>query len=128
MSLYLRLMPGVKIRIGRRGVRAGIGPRWLRRWGGRGGGGWSSGAGPLSVYVPDRRRRRRRQPGSSGGSGTARHPAILGALALFSFAWPWLVLHGVAMIVAGVLWTLFLLLTATAVMAGRQGVRRGRRR
>jgi hypothetical protein len=36
MSLYIRLIPGVKIRIGRRGrTRVGIGPRWLRLWGAR---------------------------------------------------------------------------------------------
>jgi hypothetical protein len=58
MSLYLRLMPGVKIRLGRRGrVRVGLRPRWLRRWGGAGGSGWSTEAGSLSYYRPDRRRK-----------------------------------------------------------------------
>lgn len=61
MAVYLRLLPGVKIRIGRRGrVRLGIGPRIARRWTGAGGHGWSTGAGPVSAYRPDRRRRKRR--------------------------------------------------------------------
>lgn len=58
MGIYVRL-PGVKLRLSRRGVRAGIGPRWLRRWTGAGGHGWSTGAGPVSAYRPDRKRRRR---------------------------------------------------------------------
>jgi hypothetical protein len=49
----------LRLRLTRRGVRAGIGPRLLRRWVGRGGSGWSTGAGPVSAYRPDRRRRRR---------------------------------------------------------------------
>ena len=61
MGIYIRLMPGVKVRIGRRGrVRVGLGPRFLRRWMGAGGSGWSTGAGPVSAYRGDRRRRRRR--------------------------------------------------------------------
>jgi len=57
MGVYFRL-PGIKIRLSRRGVRAGIGPRILRRWGGAGGFGWSTGGGPVSAYRPDRRGRR----------------------------------------------------------------------
>ena len=59
MSIYIRLLPGVKVRIGRRGrTRVGIGPRWLRFWSGAGGRGVSTGAGPVSVYRPLPRRRR----------------------------------------------------------------------
>ena len=36
------------------------GPRIARRWIGAGGHGWSTGAGPVSAYRPDRRRRKRR--------------------------------------------------------------------
>jgi hypothetical protein len=61
MSVFLRLAPGVKIRLGRRGVRWGLGPRWLRfHTGGGGGSGVSTGAGPVTFYEPLRRRRRRR--------------------------------------------------------------------
>lgn len=59
MSLYIRL-PGVKIRISKRGVRAGVGPRWLRGWFGVGGEGVSTGAGPVSYYKPLGKRKRRR--------------------------------------------------------------------
>jgi hypothetical protein len=52
MSVYLRIAPGLKVRIGR--------PRWLRFWAGAGGRGVSTGAGPVSMYRPLRRRRRRR--------------------------------------------------------------------
>jgi hypothetical protein len=58
MSIYLRLMPGVKVRIGRRGrLQYGLGPRWLRIHGGAGGEGVSTGAGPFTFYRPLRRRR-----------------------------------------------------------------------
>jgi hypothetical protein len=49
----------LRLRFTRRGVRAGIGPRWARVWAGRGGPGVSSGAGPLTLYHGLRRRRRR---------------------------------------------------------------------
>ena len=58
MSLYLRPSRFLKLRISRRGVRAGVGPRWLRLWGGAGGSGVSTGAGPLTYYRSLRRRRR----------------------------------------------------------------------
>jgi hypothetical protein len=60
MGVYLRLAPGVRIRIGKRGTRVGTGPRWLRSWVGTGGRGASTGAGPLSPYRPLRRRRKSR--------------------------------------------------------------------
>jgi hypothetical protein len=58
VSLFIKLLPGVKIRIGRRGrVRVGLGPPILRRWLGAGGSGGSTGAGPVSAYRARRRRR-----------------------------------------------------------------------
>ena len=58
MSLYLRPSRFLKLRISRRGVRAGVGPRWLRLWSGAGGNGISTGAGPLTYYRSLRKRRR----------------------------------------------------------------------
>jgi hypothetical protein len=60
VSVYLRLAPGVKVRIGRRGrTRWSLEPRWLRLHLGAGGDGISTGAGPVTYYRPLRRRRRR---------------------------------------------------------------------
>jgi hypothetical protein len=59
MSIYIRLAPGLKIRLGKRGVRWGIGPRAARLHVGAGGSGVSTGAGPFSLYKALRRRRRR---------------------------------------------------------------------
>ncbi len=59
MGLYLRIMPGVKVRITRRGVRWAIGPRAARLHVGARGAGVSTGAGPVSWYRPLRRRRKR---------------------------------------------------------------------
>lgn len=59
MGIYLRLLPGVKARVTRRGVRWGIGPRAARVHFGAGGPGVSTGAGPFSVYRGLRRRRSR---------------------------------------------------------------------
>jgi hypothetical protein len=51
----------LRLRFTRRGVRWGLGPRWLRlHTGGVGGDGVSTGAGPVTFYEPRRRRRRRR--------------------------------------------------------------------
>jgi hypothetical protein len=63
MGVYIRLMPGVKVRITRRGVRWGLGPRAARLHVGAGGSGVSTGAGPFSLYHSLRRRRRRHQAG-----------------------------------------------------------------
>lgn len=60
MGLYLRLLPGVKVRLGRRGTRWSLGPRALRYHTGAGRPGVSTGAGPVTWYRPLRRRRRRR--------------------------------------------------------------------
>lgn len=59
-SIYIRPFPGVKLRVSKRGVRTGIGPRWLRFWSGAGGRGVSTGAGPFSAYEPLGRRKRGR--------------------------------------------------------------------
>lgn len=40
-----------------RGWRVAIGPRIMRRWFGKDGGGWSTGAGPFSRYFPKKRTR-----------------------------------------------------------------------
>lgn len=50
MGVYIRPFPGLKLRFTKRGVRAGVGPRWLRAWFGAGGSGISTGAGPVSYY------------------------------------------------------------------------------
>jgi hypothetical protein len=60
MGIYLRLLPGVKVRLTRRGVRWGVGPRAARAHFGAGGTGVSTGAGPFTWYRELRRRRRRR--------------------------------------------------------------------
>lgn len=53
MGLYLNVIPGfLKVRVTKRGVRAGIGPRICRVWAGPGGDGISTGVGPLSYYHP----------------------------------------------------------------------------
>jgi hypothetical protein len=59
MGIYLRLLPGVKVRGTRRGVRWAIGPQAARLHMGAGGRGVSTGAGPFSAYrgLPRRRRR-----------------------------------------------------------------------
>jgi hypothetical protein len=59
MGIYIRLAPGVKIRLSRRGVRWAVGPRAARLHLGAGGPGVSTGAGPFSAYRGPRRRRRR---------------------------------------------------------------------
>ncbi len=59
MGVYFRLLPGVKVRLTRRGVRWGIGPRAARVHFGAGGRGISTGAGPFTWFRPLRRRSRR---------------------------------------------------------------------
>jgi hypothetical protein len=61
MSIYLRLAPGVKVRLGRRGPRWSIGPRAARVHFGAGGPGVSTGGGPFTWYRPLRRRKRNRR-------------------------------------------------------------------
>jgi hypothetical protein len=63
MSLHLRLAPGVRARIGRRGrTRWSLGPRLSRlHTGGGYRSGVSAGAGRVSLYHGLRRRRRRRR-------------------------------------------------------------------
>jgi hypothetical protein len=60
MGIYVRLMPGVKVRLSKRDVRWALGPRAARLHVGEGGAGMSTGAGPFSAYWGLRRRRRRR--------------------------------------------------------------------
>jgi hypothetical protein len=60
MAIYIRLAPGIKIRIGKRGrTRIALGSRLLGAHFGAGGTGVSTGAGPVSLYKALRRRRRR---------------------------------------------------------------------
>jgi hypothetical protein len=69
MGIYLRILPGIKIRLTRRGVRLGPGPGATRIHLGSGGRGVSTGAGPFTAYWGLRRRRRRRwaQAGAPAG-------------------------------------------------------------
>jgi hypothetical protein len=60
MGIYLKILPGVKVRLTRRGVRWDIGPRAARLHLGAGGPGVSTGARPTSVYRGLRRKCRRR--------------------------------------------------------------------
>lgn len=60
MGIYIRLAPGVKVRLGRRGTRWSLGPRAARLHAGAGPAGVSTGAGPVTFYRRLGRRRRRR--------------------------------------------------------------------
>ncbi len=60
VGIYLRLLPGVRVRLTRRGRRWSIGPRAARVHFGAGSTGVSTGAGPFTWYRGLRRRRRRR--------------------------------------------------------------------
>jgi hypothetical protein len=66
MGLYLRLLPGVKVRVTRRGVRLGLGPRVPVCEPVRAARGSAQAGGPFSVYRPLRGRRagERAQPGA----------------------------------------------------------------
>jgi hypothetical protein len=68
MSIGLKLMPGVRIRVGHRGVRAGIGPRIARVHVGAGRAGLSTGLGPLSLYASLGGSRRRRPSSSTSAA------------------------------------------------------------
>ncbi|MBU6244791.1 MAG: hypothetical protein KGP12_06205 [Actinomycetales bacterium] len=52
MGFYVRVAPGLKLRLTSRGLRASIGPRAARLHVGAGGPGVSTGAGPVSYYHP----------------------------------------------------------------------------
>lgn len=52
MGFYIRVAPGLRLRLTPRGVRASIGPRIARLHVGAGGPGVSTGAGPVSYYQP----------------------------------------------------------------------------
>lgn len=58
MGIHIRLFPGVKVRLGRRGRRWSAGPRLFRLHTGAVGRGLSAGAGPVTWYKPLKRRRR----------------------------------------------------------------------
>lgn len=58
MGVYFRVSPGVKVRLTRRGVRLGLGPRIARLHLGAGGKGVSTGFGPLTLYKALGRRSR----------------------------------------------------------------------
>src|SRR5437868_732064 len=62
MGLYFQVAPGLKLRLTKSGVRAGVGPRAARLWVGAGGPGVSSGAGPFTMYQGLGGRSRRRGP------------------------------------------------------------------
>jgi hypothetical protein len=59
IGLHVRFLPGVKVRLTRKGVRRGLGPQAARMNFGVGGTGVPTGAGPFSIYQGLRRRRRR---------------------------------------------------------------------
>lgn len=50
MGFYIRLAPGLKLRLTKRGARWAVGPRAARLHFGAGGTGVSTGAGPFSYY------------------------------------------------------------------------------
>jgi hypothetical protein len=52
VGFYIRVAPGLRLRLTSRGVRASIGPRISRLHFGAGGPGISTGAGPISYYQP----------------------------------------------------------------------------
>jgi hypothetical protein len=58
LSFGLKVLPGVRVRVGTRGIRTSVGPRMARVHVG-GGAGVSSGVGPVSLYGSMGRRRRR---------------------------------------------------------------------
>ena len=68
MSIGFKLMPGVRIRVGHRGVRAGIGPRIARVHVGSGRAGLSTGLGPLSLYASLGGSKRRRPSSSTSAA------------------------------------------------------------
>lgn len=58
-SVYVPLLPWVKLRLSGRGPRLALGPRWLRYHIGAGGKGISTGTGKVTFYQPLGRRKRR---------------------------------------------------------------------
>jgi hypothetical protein len=59
VGIYLKILPGVKVRVTRRAARWGLGPRGARVHFSAGGAGVPTGAGPFAWYRPLQRRRRR---------------------------------------------------------------------
>ena len=68
MGFGVRIMPGVRVRVSRRGIRTSIGPRIARVHVGAGRTGFSTGMGPFS-YSTSLGSSRRRSSGGSGYSG-----------------------------------------------------------
>jgi hypothetical protein len=77
MGFSVKLMPGVRVRVSSRGVRAGIGPRAARVHVGSGRTGFSSGVGPLSVYGSVGGKRRGTAGRKSSGTGSRPSAAAL---------------------------------------------------
>jgi len=67
MGFGVRIMPGVRVRVSRRGIRTSIGPRIARVHVGAGRTGFSTGMGPFSYSTSVGSSRRR----SSGGAGSS---------------------------------------------------------
>lgn len=59
MSVYIKILPGVKVRVSKRGLRWSAGPRAARLYVGAGGPWGVQRLGPVSVYCGLGRRRRR---------------------------------------------------------------------
>jgi hypothetical protein len=71
MGFYFNVAPGVRIRATSRGLRASAGPRAARVHFGAGGTGFSTGAGPVTLYKSTGRRRPPHSTGSSQTSAAA---------------------------------------------------------
>lgn len=71
MGFYFKVAPGVRIRATSRGLRASVGPRVARVYFGAGGTGFSTGAGPVSLYKAAGGGRRRRGSGASSRTSIA---------------------------------------------------------
>lgn len=71
MGFYFKVAPGVRIRATSRGLRASVGPRAARVHFGSGGTGFSTGAGPVSLYEAVGGGRGRRSGGASSRTSIA---------------------------------------------------------
>ena len=65
MGFGIRIAPGVRVSVTKRGVRAGVGPRVLRVHVGAGRPGISSGAGPVSIWGPAGQSKPRKNGGTA---------------------------------------------------------------
>lgn len=71
VGFSVRVIPGLRVRASRRGLRASVGPRILRVHAGAGRSGVSSGIGPFSAYSSSGGRRRKRQATRRRSTGTS---------------------------------------------------------